>query len=99
MESSTIDDPPKLLPISTKVGKDPVVIPLIRCNVVVGGSAYELKMQECLGLFFVSSWGRVKILWWKGDTGLGGLGDTKSNRRASIIRNTARLCLGETSQF
>ena len=88
------EDPPKLLPISTNVGKEPVVMPLIRCNVTVGGSAYELKMQEWLGLFFVSSWGRVNILWWKGEAGLGGLAVTKSNRSASIMRNTARLCVG-----
>ena len=57
-----MDDPPKLLPTSTNVGKDPVVMPLIRCNVVVGGSAYELKMSEWLGLFSDSSRGRVKML-------------------------------------
>lgn len=32
-------EPPKLLPISMKVGNDPVVRALIRCKVVVGGSA------------------------------------------------------------
>ena len=48
METSTIEDPPKLPPTSTNVGKDSVVIPWIRCDVVVEGSVYELKMQESI---------------------------------------------------
>lgn len=39
IESSTTDDPAKLLPMSMKVGKLPVVKPLMRWSVVVGGSA------------------------------------------------------------
>lgn len=34
------------------------------------------------------------MLWWKGDAGLGGSGEMKSNRSASIMRSTARLCVG-----
>jgi hypothetical protein len=39
----------------------------------------------------VSSRGRV---WWKEEAGMGASGDEKSNRRASIIIGTARLCVG-----
>jgi hypothetical protein len=46
-------------------------------------------MNEFSGLAAVSCWGSVKILWWNGDNGLGGLGEMKSKRRASIMRKTA----------
>ena len=39
IESSSISLPPKFEPTSTNVGSEPVVMPLIRCSVVVGGSA------------------------------------------------------------
>lgn len=38
IESSSISLAPKFEPISTNVGKEPVVIPFMRCKVVVGGS-------------------------------------------------------------
>ncbi len=38
IESSSIDTAPKLALMSIKVGNEPVVIPFIRCIVVVGGS-------------------------------------------------------------
>lgn len=58
-----MDDPPKLFPISINVGNDPVVNPLILWSVVVGGSAYALKMKDLVGYFSVSSFGRVRTLW------------------------------------
>lgn len=73
IESSAIDEAPKLFPMSTNVGSEPVVRPLIRCKVVVGGSAYALYKKEFRGCDAVSSRGSVRILWWKGEAGLGGL--------------------------
>lgn len=48
-ESSTIDDPPKLEPMSMKVGREPVVIPFKRWSVVVGGSENISNRKECDG--------------------------------------------------
>lgn len=90
IESSATDEPAKLLPISMKVGKLPVVNPLILCNVVVGGSAWALNIKERSGNFAVSSCGKVRTLWWYGDVGSGGEGDMKSKRKASITRKTSR---------
>lgn len=69
IESSSIDTAPKLALMSMNVGSDPVVIPFIRCIVVVGGSEYALNMNDREGSRRVSSWGKVRTLWWKGDTG------------------------------
>jgi len=46
MESSSTAEPPKLFPMSINVGNEPVVIPLMRWRVVVGGSEKELNMKE-----------------------------------------------------
>lgn len=62
MESSTTADPPKLLPTSTKVGRLPVVSPLILWIVVVGGSAWAWNMKLLCGYFVVSWYGRVSAL-------------------------------------
>lgn len=90
MESSTTDEPAKLLPISINVGKLPVVKPLMRCSVVVGGSACALKMKDLSGYLALSSLGSVRTSWWCGDAGKGGEGEMKSNRRASMMRKTRR---------
>lgn len=50
----------KFEPISMNVGNDPVVIPLMRCIVEVGGSEKELKMRECSGRLCVSSAGKER---------------------------------------
>lgn len=92
-ESSSTDEPPKLEPMSTKVGNEPVVIPLIRCNVVVGGSENELKMKDREGYLLESSLGSVRTLWWKGELGIGGSGEMKSKRSASMMSSTSFLCV------
>jgi hypothetical protein len=61
-ESSAIDDPPKLFPMSTNVGSDPVVSAFIRWSVAVGGSEYALNKNEFRGLAAVISRGSVKML-------------------------------------
>lgn len=58
-----MDAPPKLEPMSMNVGRDPVVKPLIRCRVVVGGSANESNRNECDGRRAVNSCGRRRTLW------------------------------------
>lgn len=45
-ESSSMDVAPKFEEMSTNVGKEPVVIALIRCIVAVGGSVNELNRNE-----------------------------------------------------
>lgn len=49
-----MDEPPKLEPISMKVGRDPVVMPFRRWRVVVGGSEYISNKSECSGWDAVS---------------------------------------------
>jgi hypothetical protein len=61
-ESSAIDEAPKLWPMSTKDGSEPVVSPFKRCNVVVGGSAYELNKSDWFGRDADASLGTVRTL-------------------------------------
>jgi len=63
IESSSTAEPPKLFPTSTNVGSDPVVIPLMRWRVAVGGSEKELNMKEFPGCAFVSWAGNFRIPW------------------------------------
>ncbi len=94
-----MEEPPKLFPMSTKVGSEPVVRPLMRCSVVVGGSAYALKRNERVGCFSVSCLGRLSTLWWFGEAGRGGSGEIKSKRSESMMRRTARLWVGVRAQL
>lgn len=96
IESSSISSPPKFEPISTKVGRLPVVKPLILCRVVVGGSASALNSRLCLGYFFVNSAGKVNTLWWyeEYEGSLRKVGEIKSKRSASIMMTTALLWVG-----
>jgi hypothetical protein len=50
------------------------------------------------GLDALSSAGSVSTRWWKVDSGVGGSGDMKSKRSASMIKRTARLCRGGSVQ-
>lgn len=59
----------------------------------VGGSEYALNKKDFRGLAAVSSRGSVNISWWNGEEGMGGPGEIKSNRKASMIKTTARLCV------
>ena len=79
-----------------KVGREPVVRPFMRCKVVVGGSAKEWKIREWWGRAAVNWYGNCKTWWWYGDGGSGGCGLMKSKRSESIIKNTARLCVGDS---
>lgn len=73
------------------VGSDPPVMPLIRCRVVVGGSANAVYMNDRSGCLAVSSAGNVRTLWWCGEGGCGGSGEMKSKRSASMMSRTVRL--------
>jgi hypothetical protein len=57
--SSKISVLAKFDPASMKVGRLPVVNPLSRCIVVVGGSEYSSKSIECVGSLELSSAGRL----------------------------------------
>lgn len=47
-------------------------------------------MKDLSGNFALSMCGRVRTLWWWGEAGEGGEGEMKSNRSASMMRNTSR---------
>ena len=98
IESSRMEYPPKLEPMSMKVGSEPAVIPFILCSVVVGGSAKLVNSNDRSGCILVNSFGSFKIWWWYGDVGSGGNGAKKSKRKASMMRNTTRLCEAERVQ-
>ena len=63
-ESSATDALPKLSLMSINVGSEPVVMPLILCEVVVGGSANEWKRKEREGFEAVISRATVSTPWW-----------------------------------
>ncbi|KAF9017137.1 hypothetical protein BDZ89DRAFT_1045318 [Hymenopellis radicata] len=54
-------------------------------------SILHKRINECRGRALVSCCGSVRMLWWYSDRGVGGFGDTKSKRRASMMSTIARV--------